>query len=387
MQIHKLPTNARATQVNEQLERIVNRLVRAADRTKSSLGLAGRKAAYDDDDYEFFGGANDRLRRQHYDKSLRLLWKAEEQAPYLPFSDASNAEKELMEMALRSLTPEEQATRKRLTAPEFKAQLDREYTPSQQQAIVNVLAAIGHGEAYAWLVSADLLGRVKSTGARAALTMQVFEEAKHFVVLRELLHAFEVPIPRLAVWEYLLLESSYKAKGMDQFFGMNVVVEGIALSLFGMMSHMPGLEVLRLFHLDESRHTALPVNYFKEFPLTKWQRKSPAAKIRRLKIILPALLLIPLLEKDLAEIGIDAFDFGGSVLRKITQLSERAGFELTPAPETLLPLLSKLFNGYCKLTRPGHTHRDFLQADTTIGERELAVEREAFSTESPHAAA
>lgn len=52
-----------------------------------------------------------------------------------------------------------------------------------------MLSAIGHGEAYAWLVSAELLGHVKSTGARAALTMQVLEEAKHFVVLRELLRA------------------------------------------------------------------------------------------------------------------------------------------------------------------------------------------------------
>jgi hypothetical protein len=292
-----------------------------------------------------------------------------------------------MDMATRSLTPEEQAARQALSAPEFKAQLNRDYSTRQKQAIVNILSAIGHGEAYAWLVSAELLAHVKSTGARAALTMQVLEEAKHFVVLRELIQSFDVPVPRLSIWEYLLLESTYKAKGLDKFFGMNVVVEGIALSLFGMMSHFPGLEVLRLFHLDESRHTALPVNYFKDFPLTKWQRKNPAAKLRRLKIILPALLLIPLLEEDLAEVGIDAFDFGGSVLRKITHLSVRAGFELTPSPETLLPLLSKLFNGYCKLTRPGHTHRDFLASDTSIGEEVLAVEREALGHVETHSAA
>ena len=241
-----------------------------------------------------------------------------------------------------------------------------------------MLSAIGHGEAYAWLVSAELLGEVKSTGARAALTMQVMEEAKHFVVLRELLQAFDVPIPRQSAWEYMLLEGVSKAKGLEKFFGMNVVVEGIALSLFGLMSHMPGLEILRLFHLDESRHTGLPSNYFKEFPLSKWQRYNPAAQARRINLILPALGLIPYLEEDLAELGIDAFEFGGSVLRKVSHLAERNGFHFTVPRAVLLAELNVLFNGYCKLTRPGHKYRDFMDSDTTRGERERAVEREIF---------
>ena len=101
---------------------------------------------------------------------------------------------------------------------------------------------------------------MKSTGARAALTLQVVEEAKHFVVLRELLQAFEVPIPRQSAWEYLFLEGVLGARGVERLYGMNVLVEGIALGLFGLLNHLPGLEVLRLFHLDESRHTGLPSN-------------------------------------------------------------------------------------------------------------------------------
>ena len=49
-----------------------------------------------------------------------------------------------------------------------------------------------------------------------------------------------------------------------------------------MLSDKPGLEVLRLFHLDESRHTALPDNYFKAFPMTAWEAKSPGARMSRL---------------------------------------------------------------------------------------------------------
>ncbi len=378
MQFQKLPIRRGVTHLNKRIESIANALVRGVDGTKERLHLGGRGAAYDDVNYEFIGGASDVLRKKHYDKSLRLLWKAEQHAPWLDFADASKTERQLEEMALRTMTDEEKEARQRLSMPEFKELLNREYTVREKEAIVAVLSAIGHGEAYAWLVSASLLADVKSTGARAALTMQVMEEAKHFVVMRELLHAFDVPIPRLSAWEYLFLEWVLKSDRLEKFFGMNVAVEGIALSFFGMMSTMPGLEILRLFHLDESRHTALPSNYFKEFPMSEWQKRNPAARLRRLKTMLPALALIPYLEEDLAVLGIDAFEFGGSVLSKVSFLAERAGFYLPVPRAVLLQVLNELFNGYCKLSRPGHQRRAFVEADTTKGARERAVEREIF---------
>jgi len=378
MEFQRLATSERAARFNVQFEALVNRAVRTYDGVLNTARLGGRKANYDDQHYEFVGGASDVLRRKHYDKSLRLLWKAEEHAPFLPFADSSKAERSLMEMALRSLTDEERAERERLSAPEFKAMLDREYTRQQKQAIVNILAAIGHGEAYAWLVSAELMGEVKSTGARAALTMQVLEEAKHFVVLRELISAFDVPIRRQSVWEYLFMERVYKARGLEKFFGMNVLVEGIALSIFGVMSHLPGLEIARLFHLDESRHTALPSNYFKEFPMTAWQKHNPRARYERLRMILPAVPLIAQMEADMAELGIDSFEFGGSVLRKISWLAERSGFALPLPRPILLESLNRLFNVYCKATRDGHRNTDFIAAESTRGEQELAVEAEVF---------
>ncbi len=378
MQFDKVRIHPRVTRMNRGLEALANSLVRGLDGTKQRFRLGGRAAAYDDRAYEFVGGASDVLRKKHYDKSLRLLWKAEAEAPWLDFADSSKAERELEEMALRAMTDEEREARRRLTMPEFKDLLNREYTRREKEAIVGVLSAIGHGEAYAWLVSASLLTEVRSTGARAALTMQVMEEAKHFVVMRELLQAFDVPIPRQSAWEYLFLEWVLKSDGLEKFFGMNVAVEGIALSFFGMMSSMPGLEILRLFHLDESRHTALPGNYFKEFPMTEWQKRNPVARLHRLKVILPALMLIPHLEEDLAELGIDAFDFGGSVLAKVSFLAERAGFYLPVSREVLLSALNGLFNGYCRLTRPEHDHRAYVESDTTRGAEERAVEEAIF---------
>ncbi len=373
-----LETNKATALFNLQLERVVNQAVRKRDAVLGWARLGGRKAPYDDEAFEFMGGPRDRLRRKHYDKSLRLLWKAEDQAPWLSFKDCTNAERTLRDMARKAMDDEERAAHERLSMPEFKELLNREYTHREKEAIVAILAAIGHGEAYAWLVSTDVLNLVKSTGGRAALTMQVFEEAKHFVVLRELLQAFDVPIRRQSAWEYLLLENVHKAKGLEKFFGMNVLVEGIALSLFGLLSTYPGLEVLRRFHLDESRHTALPGNYFREFPLSKWKSRNPLARLRRLNLILPALALIPHLEEDLAVLGVDAFEFGGSVLRKLTMLSERNGFFLPVPSSVLLPTLNRLFNGYCRLTRPDHVYRDFMASETTRGAAELDIEREVF---------
>ncbi len=386
METQTLPINERARKINEAVERVVNRAVRSRDAWLASLGLGGRAAAYDDERYEFVGGAADTLRRKHYDKSLRLLWKAEVAAPWSSFRDCNAHERELTDLAERSLTDGERAARARITSAEFRALLDREYTPEQKRAVVAILSAIGHGEAYAWLVSASLLTRVQSTGARAALTMQVLEEAKHFVVMRELIEAFGVEVPRQSAWEYLLLEGTLKAEGLDRFFGMNVMVESIALSIFGMLSTLPGLEVLRLFHLDESRHTALPVAYFNEFPMSKRERASALGRLRRLKMVLPTLPLVMLIEPHLATLGVDAFDFAGSVMRKVTTLSTRAGFMDAEGAAAQNQVFEGIFNAYCRLTRDGHRQKRFLDAETTLGDVELAVERAAFGAAAPASA-
>lgn len=386
MHFEKLPVNSRSQSINRRVEKTVNTAVRAVDAVKTRLGLRGRAAAYDDEAYEFIGGARDVLRKKHYDKSLRLLWKAEQAAPWSSFHDATEGEKVLMSMAERGMTDAEKSARARISSAEFRALIDREYTPTEKKAIVAILSAIGHGEAYAWMLSASMLAEVRSTGARAAVTMQVLEEAKHFVVLRELIQAFGVEIPRQSAWEYLLLEGALKAHGLEKFFGMNVIVETVALNIFGMFSDKPGLDVLRLFHLDESRHTALPDNYFKEFPMSAWQRTNPRARLARLSMALPLLPLVFLLEADLSELGVDPFEFGGAVLRKIMVLAERSGFLLPLPNQQVMALFNAVFNAYCSITRKGHAWRDYMASETTHGAAEAAIEREIYGSTATRAA-
>jgi hypothetical protein len=375
---NKLHTNERAVRLSRKAESVANRVVRKADAARARAGLGGRKAAYDDASYEFVGGAGETLRRRHYDKSLRLLWKAEAHAPWLGFEDCSKEERALLQMAQESMKPAEREALDRITQDEFRDMLKREYSQRERQAIVNVLTAIGHGEAYAWLVSAELLGQVQSTGARTALTMQVLEEAKHFVVLRALLRSFDVPIPRQSAWEYLLLENVLKLEGLEKLFGMNVLVEGIALSFFGLLAGAPGLEILQMFHLDEARHAALPSNYLAEFPMSDWAKKNPVARARRLKLVLPALCLMPHLEPDLNELGIDAYEFGGSVVSKISALAYRNGFYLPMPRWALLLALDAVFNGWCSATRQDHRWTSFTGFDSTKLEALRKVERKVF---------
>ncbi len=378
MNIDALPIDPEVVRRNARNERRANRVVRGIDQIRGRLGLGGRKAPYDDHAYEFVGGPGDTLRRKHYDKSLRLLWKAELHAPWSSFRDCTRNERELMKLAEGALETAERTQLEHIRSEDYRAQLDAHYTQEQKQAIVNVLSLIGHGEAYAWLVSTELLNEVQSTGARAALTMQVLEEAKHFVVLRELVLAFGCPVPRMSAWEYVLLERTFKAKGLEKFFGMNVVVEGFALSLFGMLSSLPGLEILRQFHLDESRHTALPANYFVDFPMSWWDMNRPGARVWRFTLILPAIPILYQVEADLALLGIDSLEFGGSMARKILTLADRVGFKSVLSKPKTEKLLNYILNDYCTKTRREHEWTDFMGCETTTGREELKVEQEIF---------
>ena len=378
MEFEKIALNPEPKEIHDRVEEVVNTLVRGYDAVMGGLRLGGRKGNYDDVNFEFNGRAKDELRKKHYDKSLRLLWKAEGNTPWLSFRDCTKEELALLSMAEKSLNRDELREMKKIRSEEFRRRIEAEYTQAERQAIVNVLSTIGHGEAYAWMVSTELLNEVQSTGARSALTMQVLEEAKHFVVLRELIQAFGCEIPRLTVWEYVLLERGFKAKGLEKFFAMNVLVEGFALSIFGMLSTLPGLEILRLFHLDESRHTGLPANYFKEFPMTRWEKHNPLGQLRRLGLIVPVLPLMASIETDLAELGIDTFDFAGSAARKILNLMDRVGFTLPIDNATFTSFLNSVFNTYTSYSRVDYEERDFLSAETTKGREELAVEAEVF---------
>ena len=132
MNVSPVRISARAARIHKRVEALTNSLVRGADTVLGKLRLGGRKAAYDDVTYQFDGGEATGLRKKHYDKSLRLLWKAEDKSPWLDFRDMTNDEKALREMALRDLSEEERDERVRMGTKEFREMLNRTYTPKQK---------------------------------------------------------------------------------------------------------------------------------------------------------------------------------------------------------------------------------------------------------------
>ena len=378
MEFQALPINEKVIDNFDKIENVVNTAYRNYEKVAGFLRLGGKKGPYDDTSFEFHGGAKDNLRMKHYDKSLRLLWKAEQHGSHMNFRDLTKDEKQFLAQAKSALNKEERLELERFSKEEYRALIDREYTQEQKQAIVNILSIIAHGEAYAWMVSAEVLTSCKSTGGRAALTMQVLEEAKHFIVLRELMLAWECEVPRFTVWEYFVMEMTLKSTGMEKFFGMNVVVENVAMGIFGMLGELPGLEILKMFHLDESRHTALPYNYFEEMPMTWWEKNNPYAQVRRLMMILPAVPMVASLEKDMAVIGVDSLEFGGAMVRKITHMKDRIGFKTVVPSNILKEIINDGFNLYAGLTRENHTHKKYIEADTVMGEDMQRIEKELF---------
>ena len=120
--------------------------------------------------------------------------------------------------------------------------------------------------------------------------------------------------------------------------------------------------------------------------MTPRERESLRGRFRRLTMTLPALPLVLLLEPELAELGVDAFDFAGSVMRKVATLTVRAGFMTREVADKQSAFFNDVFNRYCKLTRPGHRWRDYMAAETTLGEAEAAIERDIFGQDGASAA-
>ena len=82
--------------------------------------------------------------------------------------------------------------------------------------------------------------------------------------------------------------------------------------------------------------------------------------------------------KDMAILGVDSLEFGGSLVRKVLYMTNRVGFHLVIPPSILTEVLNDVFNVYAKATRDDHERKDFMSADTVTGEDMAKVEKEIF---------
>jgi hypothetical protein len=149
-----------------------------------------------------------------------------------------------------------------LIAKHGKPKLD----PAQRDAALKLLSILLWGELAAWAISADLAERIDDVEAKMAATSQAHDEARHFYVLRDYLHAVGEPVPHLGGLARMLLTDLIATESLvHKLVGMQLLVESNALALFrGLVNSKvePVLEeLLPYYEKDEARHVGLGVMY------------------------------------------------------------------------------------------------------------------------------
>lgn len=302
---------------------------------------------YDDRATSFRGGDMPALVHLSYEKSLQHLWKSEVLAPWLGIYDASAADRRALAAADAPFSALDD-----VPLEEIRREVERELSPEKRNAVCRIMDLIVHGEAYALYTSATLLPEVRGTGAKLGMAMQVMEEAKHFIVLRALMRAIGdvQPLPDTA---RIMLDTIARQKGHMKLFGMNVLVESLATSIFAQFADYPGLRhVLGAFHTDESRHCGFPKTYFGTGSVPTHVTTSLRHRANRTRIVLSALPVIWEVKPHFDTLGIDAFDLFGRFVSKAGRLAEASGMPLFWSRKELEQRIDVLFNTWRRELEP-----------------------------------
>src|SRR5262249_29795202 len=136
----------------------------------------------------------------------------------------------------------------------------------KKAAVGHVFAILLWGELAAWNIAADLARALPDVDAKMAATGQVFDEARHFTVLRDYLARAKVDLPPLnAYGRRILTRSLDRTSLLRKLYGMQLLAGPLALAIFKRMKELrlePVLaDLLEYVERDESRHVALGVMY------------------------------------------------------------------------------------------------------------------------------
>ncbi len=160
----------------------------------------------------------------------------------------------------------------------------------KKRALGEIFSTILWGELAAWSISADLALQLEDTEAKMAATSQVFDEARHFFVMRDYLLALGVEIPPLDGYTHTVLVELLDTKRLtDKLLGMQLIVESVAVTLFktvAMAKVEPVLsDLLPYFERDEARHVGLGVLYLPKLLAKIGRVEAARLKVMQLKIV------------------------------------------------------------------------------------------------------
>jgi hypothetical protein len=144
-------------------------------------------------------------------------------------------------------------------------QLSRE----KRLALAHPITMLMWGELAAWIVAAELAERLEDPDAKLAASSQVFDEARHFYVLRDYLALLHVPAPKLDPYFAIGVRRLLATHDLTvKLFAMQLLAEGTAMVIFRFLADAkvePVLtEILPYIERDEARHVGLGVMYLPE---------------------------------------------------------------------------------------------------------------------------
>src|SRR5690606_15799437 len=136
------------------------------------------------------------------------------------------------------------------------------FPDDKREAFSRVGSMLLWGELAAWSISADLALKLEDTSAKMAASRQVFDEARHFYVLRDYMWRAGIEVAQLGGWSrQLLVELLETDNLMHKVVGMQLLVESTAVIIFRTLAEArlePVLsELLYYFERDEARHVGL----------------------------------------------------------------------------------------------------------------------------------
>jgi len=131
-------------------------------------------------------------------------------------------------------------------------------------ALAQTITDLMWGELGAWIVASELSERLEDPDAKMAAASQVFDEARHFYVLRDYLAALHVPIPKLDPYFGVAARRLLATRDLTvKLFAMQILAEGLAVVIFRFLADAkiePVLaDLLPYLERDEARHVGLGI--------------------------------------------------------------------------------------------------------------------------------
>jgi hypothetical protein len=206
--------------------------------------------------------------------------------------------------------------------------------PEKREALGHLFTVLLWGELAAWNIAADLARALPDLDAKMAATGQVFDEARHFTVLRDYLRRAGVAIPPVNPFGRRLLRRILETDSVvEKLYGMQLTVETLALGIFKRLQATrvePVLgELLEYVERDESRHVALGVLY-----LPRLLAKTTAVERAHnwafnMELFLLTIAGGVLLDRHFQVMGLDHRELGMTVMKLhqqvVRQMAEEAG--------------------------------------------------------------